>query len=158
MKNQVRRGASPKENKKSKIFVDDGREHYYNFSLTLNRNYVNTINFLKEKGYYDLIRNNISERFCIAKDTFTRDVTSYTYHGEKNTYLDFQVAPDSTVKISSEDGKQIFDLIMSQKYSDLAMGENYLILCEPSQTLYSSNYALCLPAGELPEFIKKYLN
>lgn len=150
--------ASPKENKKSKIFVDDGRKHYYNFSLMLNRNYVNTINFLKEKGYYDLIRNNISERFCIAKDTFTRDVTSYTYHGEKNTYLDFQVAPDSTVKISAEDGKQIFDLIMSQKYSDLSMGENYLILCEPSQTLYSSNYALCFPAGEMPEFIKKYLN
>lgn len=156
---EFRMQTDPKSNEKTHLFKPDGREYYYNFSICINLNYTNTLDYLKEKGYYDLIRNNISDKFSMVKTPVKRELTRYTYKGEESKYGDFTVISDDMVRISKEDGFKLFDICMERNHGEMEPGENYIVRTtgDTNSIFYASNYTISFKEDKLPEFLLKYL-
>ncbi len=152
---------SSEENKKEKIFKDndESRNHYYNFSVNLNKHYKNTFDFLKEKGYYDLIRNNVSENMFIVTKSIIRDEINYIYGDKKDRYMDMRIFESDLIAVDAEDAKNIFDMCLVNEYSELAMGENFLVYCgnHHYDGYYASAYMYSFPKEKMPEFLRKYV-
>ena len=138
---------SKEENNKQKVFSRELTEGYYNFNVTINGNFKNTLEFLKEKGYDALAKNNIAGKNMYILDKPVK----YTD--------DYSVSSDGTkVLISPQDASRLYDEYgFVPDKTDVQTTDYYFIYdYAPGQDgLY--DYFVRIPAQQLPDYLSKYV-
>ncbi len=156
------------ENVSKKYFknLDENKTYYYgeqvlHFYYEFNSNHKNVIKLLKERGYYDILKNFFSqENLYLLKHP-----VSFISEEEPEDYKEYSYKEevwsiDDCVKINAEDTALLFDELIVRRDEKVDDGEYYRILwiSDGEREVYSYNTATTIKKENIPEFVKKYLN
>lgn len=138
---------SKEENNKQKVFSRELTEGYYNFNVTINGNFKNTLEFLKEKGYDALAKNNIAGKNMYILDKPVKYTDDYSVFSDGIKVL-----------ISPQDASRLYDEYgFVPDKTDVQTTDYYFIYGDaPGQDgLY--DYFVRIPAQQLPDYLSKYV-
>ncbi len=159
---------SVEENEKLKYFKDTGykvgtHEAKYaikNFAVSLNPSFKNAYAFLKEKGYYDEIMNNLGQSFVICKKPMYRAGDIYTYKGMTGALAEFLISQNDCVDIETADERKLAEVLTGRSRTGVSEGKNYIVFVRSrdlGREIRAIERAMIFNADELPEYLKKYV-
>ncbi len=153
------------ENEKVKVFKEfynyneDQQYALQSFSIDINSNFKNAYAFLKEKGYYNNILNELAHKLSICKKSISRAGEIYSYKGETGDFGEFQINPADCVKIEFNDAVKLAETMATRSYGDVEEGKNYFVFVRPinsSGNIWLGEMCASFREDELPEYLKKY--
>lgn len=166
-------------NEQMKVFKEeyfantDYYDHYvHSFSIILNSNFKNSLNFLKENGYYKQMVDVIATSAYITKDTYSvydeaKDIYDdmaeiYNIKADVSVAHATRVAPEDTVFIEYPDATELTEnvLLSNERASD-ENGEFYFVFIKSTQNtdnVYLSSSSYKFKKDQLPDYLKKYVN
>ncbi len=158
-------GCTNKDNKTLKIFkeangdVDD--DYAYNsFEISINPSFKNAYQFLKDKGYYDKVGNELAKSLCILKKPVTRVGDLYTYKDDVGEMSEFRVSIKDCVPLDLNDARQIVKAMESSTETALREGKNYLIFnsqIKEGEMVWMNWKMISFAENELPDYLKAYI-
>lgn len=138
---------SDEENAVQKVFSNKTDYGYYDFTVSMNGYFKNTLEFLSQKGYDTLIKNNIlSSDFAITEEPIEFNHTvpySYTVDCEQIT-------------ISADDASKVYDEYAFREEKDSEQ-KYYCLYSRKNDTDNKYDYFIKIPVGELPDYLRKYV-
>lgn len=142
---------------------DAKRDYTWMFGITVNGNYMNTLNFLKEKGYYDKMVDFAADNMYIGKVPFNIDEEGLiNYKDDAGDEYEFLVNFSDLAAIEHEDAvyeveKLLCNASESEEYKE---GVNYYAIYispEKQDALQLCNKATWYSKNKLPEYLKIYV-
>ncbi len=157
-----------KENEKLMYFkeaeYEAGTEDYEyavkSFNIDLNPSFKNAYAFLKEKGYYAQIVNQLGQSLVICKKPFHRAGNIYSYKGDTGDLGEFLIASTDFADISAEEERQLAETLALEKMKDMPEGKIYMVYTHSRDlggTQSAMEYVRAYKAEELPDYLKKYV-
>lgn len=125
----------------------------YSISTFINKNYVNTIKWIKDNGYGDVIAIPENSVFYISRNVENYDVN--------RGYEEFN--PDDYAKIDASDGQNMINFAYSYAAEPRILGDFYKVYClkkgeELTDERREDRNLMIIDKDKLPEFLKKYVN
>ncbi|MBR2847162.1 MAG: hypothetical protein IKC41_02475 [Clostridia bacterium] len=158
----VNMSISPQENAEKGMFIADGRSRgYYHFSATVNSSFKNTMEFLKENGYYDLAVSKIAQNMYITKNTVAKSKTLEEEYSYKEIYANYMLEHEAVAKIDSpKDAKALIDEYIKDKESDFVSDETYLVFVTANRVdgFWPGSNIVEFSPENLPDYLRKYVD
>ena len=143
-------------------------ENYYDLYREINPNYKNTIKWLYDNGYGDLIRYNSNAVYYIEKDAQSANRRYENDVARDNQSTETEYSADKFSKIDRADVGALIDFAYANVenvdddkpiYFIYAIGnpENGDITAQAQRNGYL-NSLICVSAEQLPDFLEKYVN
>ena len=143
-------------------------ENYYDLCREINPNYKNTIKWLYDNGYGDLIRYNSNAAYYIEKDAQSANRRHEIDVARDYQSTETEYSADKFSKIDPSDVGALIDFAYANVenvdddkpiYFIYAIGnpENGDITAQ-AQINGSLNSLICVSAEQLPDFLAKYVN
>ena len=155
------------ENKIARVFKKVPYSHLENeaymtmsFSLGINSNYKNAFNFLKEKGYYTQMTEDMSENLYIYSVPFDVKEQKYTIKGDVGVESEFYVNPRDLIKIEAEDAIKVSESLFYKERKEEKDGKYYAIFCQKyneGEKIWFSSNVTSFKVDEVPEYLLKYI-
>lgn len=154
------------ENEKAKVFKEfynyneDTQYALQSFSIDINSNFKNAYAFLKEKGYYSKVVDELAHKLSICKKTISRAGEIYSYKGETGDFGEFQINPADCIRIEFDDAVRLADTMANEVHRDVKEGQNYFVFVRPSSSsgnIWLGEMCTTIHQDELPEYLKKYV-
>lgn len=134
---------------------------YREFSVDINMNYKNTFAFLKEKGYYDKILNQMAEDMAILKLPVEIDDEGDVKYKEQVGYEgEFMINTADCAMLAVEDARRIIDDMFNSPHDTDVPGSYYYVytVSEHDSRLTSMSAKITgFKSDALPEYLKKYI-
>ncbi|MBQ9737251.1 MAG: hypothetical protein IJV86_02455 [Clostridia bacterium] len=158
-------GCTNKDNKTLKIFKEangyaDDDYAYNSFEISINPSFKNAYQFLKEKGYYDKVSNELAKSLCILKKPVSRVGDLYTYKDDVGEMSEFRVSVKDCVQLDLNDARKIVEDMASSTETVLREGKNYLIFnsqINEGELVWMNWKMISFAENELPEYLKAYI-
>ncbi len=139
---------SEEENAVQKVFSNKSEYGYYDFTVSLNGYFENTLKFLKQKGYDTLIKNNIlSSDFAITEQPIDFSNT-VPYSSAVNC---------EQIIISPEDASKLYDEYAFKEEDD-SEKTYYCLYSQENDINNKYDYFIRIPVDKLPDYLVKYIN
>ncbi len=141
-------------------FDNEAKYVYLNFRLTLNANFKNTYNFLKEKGYYDTIIKQLGQGIVICKEPIFSAGEICTYKGVTGEFSEFIISRNDCVDLEGIDEQVLAEVMATQRSTEISDGKSYMVyvgLSNYGEELYAVDNAMIINAEKMPEYLKKYV-
>lgn len=133
------------ENKEEKIFKNNDSDQYLYFDITVNGNFSNTINYLKEKGYYNQAYSLLFKKGIYMGKSPTAN--------ESDKQLEISPAE----LIDENDKLNLFNDFAFRSFDYEKNEKSYYIYTKDAyDDKIFENYILKIPEKELPDYMKKY--
>ncbi len=154
------------ENEKAKVFKEfynyneDMQHALRSFSIDINSNFKNAYGFLKEKGYYGKVVNELARKLSICKKPISRAGEIYSYKGETGDFGEFQINPADCITIEFDDAVKLAETMANETRRDVKEGQNYFVFVRPSTSsgnIWLGEMCTTIHQDELPEYLKKYV-
>ena len=155
------------ENKIARVFKKVPYSHLENeaymtmsFSLGINSNYKNAFNFLKEKGYYTKMTENISENIYIYSHPFDVKEQKYTIKGDVGVESEFYVNPKDLIKIEEDDAIRASESLFYKEREEKKESKYYAVFCHTNnsdENIWFSSNVTSFKVDEVPEYLLKYI-
>lgn len=134
---------------------------YRYFSVSVNENYKNSMQFLKDSGIYDETLNRIANETYISPQPLVKKGQTVSYGDTKrNTQTDEDILM-SRKYLAKVDPDEAYDFldggIHSAEFYTLPDGEYYLLFVTDSDDIYASAAAAYIKTEDLADFMKKYI-
>lgn len=158
------------ENKKQNVFKNppkytndkDAEYMIISFGLTINSNYKNTFNFLKEKGYYSEFAEKIADNMYIYTEPCEVKGEEYKIKEDIGKKEEFYINPNDLVKIEKNDSLELTKSLFERKSEAEKDGKYYAVFCNSNvfsrENLRFEANTTSFKADELPEYLKKYID
>ena len=159
-------GCTNKDNKILKIFKEangdaDDDYAYNSFEISINPSFKNAYQFLKDKGYYDKVGNELAKSLCILKKPVTRVGELYTYKDDVGEMSEFRVSVKDCGPLDLNDAREIVKVMESSTETRLSEGKNYLIFnsqINEGEMVWMNWKMISFAEDELPDYLKAYIN
>lgn len=150
------------------VYGENAMPNYtYGIGVGINGNYKNTLEFLRENGYYDDIINEIASNLSILKIPVTKETEEsdfteeiYRYKNDTGRYEEFYVNTDDLVYLQAQDAKALAELILITPDCTGKQGSAYYIYSFPKDertVLTFGDRITAFDSENLPEVLKKYV-
>ncbi len=162
-----------KDNEKYKVFKEFDVSRYNDmdydhivksFHLSINSNFVNTYNLLKEIGIYGLQKNELAENLYFLKLPVNVAKNNYSYKGQSGEGYEFNVSISDCVHLDKEVGELVAEEIMTGKRQDTYEDDTlyYVYAVENAASdnrsiLNMTSYAICYTEENLPDYLEKFV-
>ena len=151
-----------------RYYDSENYENYYDLYREINPNYKNTIKWLYDNGYGDLIRYNSNAAYYIEKDAQSANRRYENDVARDNQSTETEYSADKFSKIDRTDVGALIDFAYANVesvdedkpvYFIYAIGnpENGDITAQAQRNGYL-NSLICVSAEQLPDFLAKYVN
>ncbi len=161
-------GCSAEENLRLNIFknIDVGRHNqdikyiHRNFDLRLNSNFKNAYAFLKEKGYYDHILEQLGQNLVICDKVFYREGDICRFKGDKGEIKEFIINSSDLKMLSAADQRLLAETMATSKRGELPQGAHYLVFAGLNNiegNIMAMDYAMTVKAESLPKYLDQYV-
>lgn len=157
---------SKEENDKHAVFDEslysENADPYevQSFSINVNSNFKNAMEFLKSKGYYDTMMNGLAQSLWICTEPFFKEGDLCTFKDDTGEFGEFYANPADCVQPEADDALSLAELIINSEYTDIPEGKSYFVFTRSRDmggNLWFANKAICLAEKDLPEFLKAYV-
>ncbi len=158
------------ENEQKKVFKDGvfspNADSYeiQSFNITVNSNYKNAMQVLKDKGYYDEVVNSCAESLWICKEPLFKAGDICTYKGVTGEWHEFYANPADCIRLNEADSKALAEamLTLAMENRHAKDGKNYLLFQRTRNSdesnLWIANNGVCFGENQMPDYLKKYIN
>lgn len=134
------------------------RGRYLSTFFSINKNYTNTIAFLKKCGIWDKAQNEMFNNTYLLPQAFTKKNNVVTYDKEKtDSDSDIYCASKYFSKVEPADAQRIFSEKRESSYYDLPDGDYYAVFVTKSDGQYISSAVCYIEKSSLPDYLKKYI-
>lgn len=151
-----------------RYYDSENYENYYDLYREINPNYKNTIKWLYDNGYGDLIRYNSNAAYYIEKDAQSANRRYENDVARDNQSTETEYSADKFSKIDRTDVGALIDFAYANVenvdedkpvYFIYAIGnpESGDITAQAQRNGYL-NSLICVSAEQLPDFLAKYVN
>lgn len=157
-----------KDNEAYKIFkeIQIGEFHDYDhvvesFHMSINSNFENTYNLLKELGIYQARQSELADRLYLLRLPVTSDKLGYTYKGQTGEEHEFSVSKADCVKLDMGIGQAVAEEIMTEKRQSIPLDSTvyfvYAAEKDTHDTFHMTSFAICYTEENLPEYLEKFV-
>lgn len=159
-----------KSSNSTEQYVNNEIQEVYYFSIQINSNFKNTLNYLKSIGYIDELKDSLTDKiyilnqpavmtFGIGDKTYS---TKVSYKQDFGEYYEFDASANDLVLITKEDAEILFDMLLSISEKEEKDGTYYGLYIRGEPQKLADNFALRdafyrIEQESVPLFLQKYL-
>ncbi len=167
--NEVKNAFVKKNDNFTEQYIDDYIQEVYHFSIHVNNNFKNAMNYLKNAGYIDSIKTAVTDKMYILKEpvvmTFENDHYSkatVSYKEDTGTLYEFSGSDNDLILLEKEDAEKVFDYLLTindMEYEKDGTYYNLYIRKNNDNSEYFSlgDYFFRFEQNSIPDYIAKYL-
>lgn len=176
-------GISAEENEKLKYFKTDlneddknARFRYENFEISINSNFKNTVEVLKETGYYDRFVNSAAGSALISKIPARINDGEFSYKDDTGDIYQFFISRTDCKKIEEADAIRIIEDLFEKRYEPeynilipetkeyaggdaLPNGEDvyFVFIAQGEDNISVTSHVSAYTNDSIPPYLKKYI-